>query len=191
MADAPALRTGNNTGRYPGWYSVQVEMLKGKDRLKAEKAAFERGEGGALVPAVCVDKALDELSTFAAFAQEAEQFSLDWVIVFAASLSGRNGTPPSAAETALHSGNGARSGMLETKTVAPFARSNTPGQTSPTLRGRRPAQRALMEAERAATKDAWPAPPVRNSRIRPTPRSRTCSCSRARSPTKRTRTQSP
>ena len=32
------------------------------------------------------------------FAQEAEQFSLDWVIVFAASLSGRNGTPPSAAD---------------------------------------------------------------------------------------------
>ena len=39
-----------------------------------------------------------QLSTFAAFAREAEQFSLDWVIVFAASLSGRNGTPPSAAD---------------------------------------------------------------------------------------------
>jgi hypothetical protein len=42
------------------------------DANAAQKAAFERVEGGALVPAVCVDKALDELSTFAAFAQEAE-----------------------------------------------------------------------------------------------------------------------
>jgi len=64
----------------------------------AQQAAFERGEGGALVPAFCVDKALDELSTFAALADEAEQFSLDWVIVFAASLSGRDGAVPSAAD---------------------------------------------------------------------------------------------
>ena len=78
-------------------FTFAVAELPG-DANAAQKAAFERGEGGALVPAVCVDKALDELSTFAAFAQEAEQFSLDWVIVFAASLSGRNGTPPSAAD---------------------------------------------------------------------------------------------
>jgi zinc protease len=38
---ANSVGSGNNTGRYPGWFSVQVEMLKGKDRLKAEAAAFE------------------------------------------------------------------------------------------------------------------------------------------------------
>ena len=57
-------------------FTFAVAELPG-DANAAQKAAFERGEGGALVPAVCVDKALDELSTFAAFAQEAEQFSLD------------------------------------------------------------------------------------------------------------------
>ncbi len=68
------------------------------DATPAQQAAFEAGQGGALVPAVCVDKTLDELTSFAAFVEESHQFSLDWVIVFAASLSGRNGQPPSAAE---------------------------------------------------------------------------------------------
>lgn len=68
------------------------------DASAEQKAAFKRGEGGALVPAVCVDKALDELSTFAAFVEESRQFSVDWVIVFAASLSGREGAAPSAAD---------------------------------------------------------------------------------------------
>lgn len=64
----------------------------------AQRAAFEAGEGGALVPAVCVDKTLDELTTFEAFAEESRGFSLDWVIVFAASLSGQGGQLPSAAD---------------------------------------------------------------------------------------------
>jgi len=33
--------SSNNAGRYPGWFAVQLEMLKGKDRLKAEKIVFE------------------------------------------------------------------------------------------------------------------------------------------------------
>ena len=63
-----------------------------------QQAAFEAGNGGALVPAACVDKTLDELSSFAAFEAESRQFSLDWVIVFAASLSGRDGRLPRAAD---------------------------------------------------------------------------------------------
>ena len=38
---ANAVDSGNNAGRYPGWFAVQVEMLKGKDRAKAEKIVFE------------------------------------------------------------------------------------------------------------------------------------------------------
>ena len=38
---ANSVGTQNNTGRHPGWFAVQVEMLKGLDRTKAEKAAFE------------------------------------------------------------------------------------------------------------------------------------------------------
>ncbi len=64
----------------------------------AQRAGFEAGHGGALAPAVCADKTLDELSTFEAFAEESRQFSLDWVIVFVASLSGRDGQLPSSAD---------------------------------------------------------------------------------------------
>ena len=38
---ANAVDSGNNAGRYPGWFAVQLEMLKGKDRTKAEKIVFE------------------------------------------------------------------------------------------------------------------------------------------------------
>ncbi len=41
---ANAVSTSNNAGRYPGWFSVEVEMLKGKDRKKAEKIVFEELE---------------------------------------------------------------------------------------------------------------------------------------------------
>lgn len=32
---------GNNAGRYPGWFSIEVELLKGKDRAKAEAITFQ------------------------------------------------------------------------------------------------------------------------------------------------------
>ncbi len=66
------------------------------DATPEQKAAFEAGEGGALVPAACVDRLPAELASFAAFEAEAQSFCPDWVIVFAASLSGRNGQPPSS-----------------------------------------------------------------------------------------------
>lgn len=63
-----------------------------------QRADFEAGHGGALVPSVCVDRTPDELASFAAFAEEARAFSLDWVIVFATSLSGRDGRAPAPAD---------------------------------------------------------------------------------------------
>jgi zinc protease len=38
---ANGVSTQNNAGRHPGWFAVNVEVLKGKDRLKAEKAVFD------------------------------------------------------------------------------------------------------------------------------------------------------
>ena len=38
---ANSVSSGNNAGRYPGWFAIQVEMLKGKSRSKAEKIVFE------------------------------------------------------------------------------------------------------------------------------------------------------
>jgi hypothetical protein len=69
-----------------------------KDATEAEKAEFERGEGGALVPAVCVDKALNELTDFTALCTEAEKTGADWDIMFVGALSGRAGFTPSSDE---------------------------------------------------------------------------------------------
>src|SRR4029077_18838108 len=30
-----------SAGRFPGWFALQVEMIKGKDRARAEKIVFE------------------------------------------------------------------------------------------------------------------------------------------------------
>ena len=68
------------------------------DASAEQRAQFELGYGGALVPAVCVDKGLNELSTFEAFVEESRQFSLDWAIVFAATLPGRDGKSPTTAD---------------------------------------------------------------------------------------------
>jgi zinc protease len=38
---ANSVGTANNAGRHPGWFAVNVEMIKGKDRKAAEKAVFE------------------------------------------------------------------------------------------------------------------------------------------------------
>lgn len=66
------------------------------DATAEQKAAFEAGHGGTLVPVACVDRLPTELASFAAFQTEAQPYCPDWVIVFAASLSGRNGQPPSS-----------------------------------------------------------------------------------------------
>jgi hypothetical protein len=52
----------------------------------AQRAAFEAGEGGALQPLMCVDKAPDELGSFAQLVEESRQFGADWQIVFAGAM---------------------------------------------------------------------------------------------------------
>ena len=58
------------------------------DATADQRAAFERGQGGALVPQMCVDKAPNELASFADLIQEAAMFGKPWGMVFAAALSG-------------------------------------------------------------------------------------------------------
>ncbi len=74
-----------------------------EDSTPAQRASFQAGQGGALVPIMYVDKSPDELHTFADLAQEALQFGRAWRIVFAAAMSGSGGRPPSpdAVEKAL------------------------------------------------------------------------------------------
>lgn len=68
------------------------------DASEAEKAAFANGEGGALTPVVCVDKAPEEVSDFDALVEESRQTGQSWDVVFVAAMSGRGGMKPSSDE---------------------------------------------------------------------------------------------
>lgn len=69
------------------------------DCTPAQRASFEAGQGGALVPLMSVDKKPEELGTFAALAEESRQFAPRWDIVFVASLAGRGGLAPTSEDT--------------------------------------------------------------------------------------------
>jgi hypothetical protein len=68
------------------------------DSTPEQRARFESGQGGALMPLMSVDKAPEELSTFTALVEESRQFAPDWAIVFVASLPGRDGRAPTSNE---------------------------------------------------------------------------------------------
>lgn len=68
------------------------------DASAEEKAAFERGEGGALTPVICVDKTPDEAPDFNVLAQESQATGQPWDMVFVAAMSGRGGIAPSSDE---------------------------------------------------------------------------------------------
>lgn len=69
-----------------------------RDATPAERAAFERGEGGALAPVLCVDKRPEEIADFAALCAESERTAQRWNILFVAAMSGRGGHPPNSDE---------------------------------------------------------------------------------------------
>lgn len=68
------------------------------DASADEKAAFERGEGGALTPVICVDKALQEVLEFSELVDESKSTGQSWDVVFVAAMSGRGGMAPSSDE---------------------------------------------------------------------------------------------
>lgn len=69
-----------------------------EDATPAQRQAFEAGQGGALVPLMCVDKSPDELASFSALVEEARQFGPPWGMVFAAAMSGQPGRAPTSEE---------------------------------------------------------------------------------------------
>jgi hypothetical protein len=88
-----------------------------------QRQDFEAGHGGALVPSVCVDKALSELTTFEALVQESMQTGAEWVLVFVAALSGNGHKTPTtddAQEPLLKMEDNVRRG--EIGTYIPFDR---------------------------------------------------------------------
>lgn len=68
------------------------------DASAEERAAFERGEGGALTPVICVDKTPEEVSRFEQLVEESRETGQDWDMVFVAAMSGRGGVVPSSDE---------------------------------------------------------------------------------------------
>lgn len=60
-----------------------------EDSTPEQRHRFAAGAGGALVPLMCVDKAPDELTTFAALADESRRTGPEWTVVFVASLAGQ------------------------------------------------------------------------------------------------------
>lgn len=68
------------------------------DCTPQQRQDFEAGHGGALVPAMYADKAPEEIQSFAALKLESGQFQSQWHVVFVASLSGVNNTPPSSTD---------------------------------------------------------------------------------------------
>lgn len=71
------------------------------DATPDQRVRFAAGQGGALVPLMCVDKTPQELASFSALVEEARQFTApghDWTLVFAAALSGTLGKAPTSAD---------------------------------------------------------------------------------------------
>ena len=62
-----------------------------EDSSPEQRQRFDDGAGGAFVPLMCVDKALDELTTFAALAEESRASNQAWAVVFVAALVGKHG----------------------------------------------------------------------------------------------------
>ncbi|MGP1629389.1 MAG: ribonucleotide reductase subunit alpha, partial [Giesbergeria sp.] len=66
------------------------------DATPEQRTRFAQGEGGALVPQMCVDKTPEELGSFDALVNEAAQFGKEWTLVFAAGLSGTLNRAPTS-----------------------------------------------------------------------------------------------
>jgi len=69
-----------------------------EDATAEQRARFQAGQGGALVPLMSVDKVPEQLDSFDALVRESCEFGQDWAIVFVAGLSGRDGRAPSREE---------------------------------------------------------------------------------------------
>ena len=67
-----------------------------EDATEEEKKNFENGQGGALQAIMCVDKDVEELTTFENLVAESEEMGKEWQIVLMAGLAGKNGNVPTS-----------------------------------------------------------------------------------------------
>lgn len=69
-----------------------------RDATEEERLLFEQGLGGALEPAVCVDRSPDEVAGFDQLLAESRQALEHWDILFVAAMEGRAGVAPNPDE---------------------------------------------------------------------------------------------
>lgn len=99
------------------------------DANGTQRARFESGQGGELAPLMCVDKTPEELTNFAALAEESRQLGQEWAIVFVAAMSGRAGLAPGSEEASAalqRMVEAIKSGAIEA--YVPFDRQGQPVQ---------------------------------------------------------------
>ncbi|TAN07956.1 MAG: ribonucleotide reductase subunit alpha [Rhodanobacteraceae bacterium] len=70
----------------------------GQHATAAQHESFACGVGGHLQPVLCVDKAPQDIASFAVLVEESEQTGQHWDIVFVGSLEGRGGVAPNSDE---------------------------------------------------------------------------------------------
>lgn len=68
------------------------------DSTPEQREQFRAGRGGAFIPLMSVNKRPGEILSFSQLEEESRQFGHEWVMVFVAGLSGRNGIAPTADE---------------------------------------------------------------------------------------------
>ena len=78
--------------------SVFADSALPDDSTPEQRAQFQSGQGGTLIPQMSVDKDPAALTTFGALVEESRQFGGDWAVVFVAGLAGRSGRAPTSDE---------------------------------------------------------------------------------------------
>ena len=71
------------------------------DCTPEQRAGFDAGEGGALVPLMCVDKSPFEINNFKTLADEASSLAQHWRIVFVAAISATRGQTPTSLDAEI------------------------------------------------------------------------------------------
>lgn len=73
---------------------VFVQVALPDDSTEAERADFEAGHGGALVPVMCVDLLPERLAGFEQLRAEADGRGAEWAMVLAGALGGQGERAP-------------------------------------------------------------------------------------------------
>lgn len=91
---ADLLRASRAQGQQQRLLFVFANAELPENASAEQRAGFDAGVGGTLVPAMCVDKSPDDVLSFESLVQEAAQFAQEWRLVFVGALSGTAYSPP-------------------------------------------------------------------------------------------------